>query len=138
VQNTDETNLRAQPFGVGHNFEHGGRAGAEKQVIQNPGVAQAERVQLMRQSKYDVEVRHTEQFLFSRSELALASLCLALRTVPVPAGIIRDGLITASGTSVDVPSQRRRGAAGDGPQHAQLLVVQPWALVHEAIALLAE
>jgi hypothetical protein len=40
----------------------------------------------MRQSEYDVEVWNAEQFLLSRSEPALASLCLALRTVPVPAG----------------------------------------------------
>jgi hypothetical protein len=39
---------------------------------------------------------------------------------------------------VDVPSEGRRAAAGDGPQHAQLLEVQPGALVHEAVALPAE
>ena len=96
MQNADETNLRTQPLGIGRHFEHSIRAGAEEQVIQNPGVAQTERVQLMRQGKYDVEVGNFEEFLFTRGEPALARLCLTLRTVPVPAGIIRDGLITAS------------------------------------------
>jgi hypothetical protein len=138
VQNADETNLRAQPFGVGRNFEHGGSAGAEKQVIQNPGVAQTETVQLMRQSEYDVEVWNAEQFLLSRSEPALASLCLTLRTVPVPAGVIGDGLMTALGALIDVAAQSRRSAASDSPQHAQLLEAQPGALAHESVALLAE
>jgi hypothetical protein len=92
----------------------------------------------MRQSEYDVEIWNVEQFLLSRGKPALASLRLALRTVPVSAGIIRDGLMTALGALIDVPSQGRRAAAGDCSQHAQLLEAQPGALVHEAVALLEE
>ncbi len=121
VQNADETNLRAQPFGVGRNLEHGISAGAEKQVIQNPGVTLTQRVQLVWQSEYDVEVWNFEEFLLSRGEPALASLCLTLRTVPVSAGIIRDGLMTALGALIDVTAKRRRAAASDCPEHAQLL-----------------
>jgi hypothetical protein len=40
----------------------------------------------MRQGEYDVEVRDAEEFFLSCGEPALASLCLALGTVPVPAG----------------------------------------------------
>jgi hypothetical protein len=46
--------------------------------------------------------------------------------------------MTALGTLIDVPSQRRCAAAGDSPQHAQLLKVQPRALIYEAVALLVE
>jgi hypothetical protein len=46
--------------------------------------------------------------------------------------------MTALGALIDVPSQRRRAAVSDRPQHAQLLEVQPGALVHEAVALLVE
>jgi len=92
----------------------------------------------MRQGEYYVEVRNFEEFPFARGEPALASLCLTLRAVPVPAGIIRDGLMTALGALIDVSSQGRCAAAGDCPQHAQLLEVQPRALVHEAVALLVE
>jgi hypothetical protein len=46
--------------------------------------------------------------------------------------------MTALGTLIDVPSQRRCAAAGDSPQHAQLLKVQPGALSYEAVALLVE
>jgi hypothetical protein len=102
VQNADEANLRAQPFWIGRHFEHGVSAGAEKQIVQNPGIAQAERVQLMWQGEHDVEVRNVEEFFLSCCEPALASLCLTLRAVPVPAGIIRDGLMTALGALIDV------------------------------------
>jgi hypothetical protein len=92
----------------------------------------------MRQSEYDMKVRNFEKFLFSCGEPALASLCLALWTVTIPAGIIRDGLMTALGALIDMASQGGRAAASNCPQHAQLLEVQPRALVHEAVALLVE
>jgi len=44
VQNAEEANLRTQAFRVCRNFEHGGSAGAEEQIIQGPGVAQTQRV----------------------------------------------------------------------------------------------
>ena len=40
----------------------------------------------MRQGEYDVEVGDAEEFFLSCGEPALASLCLTLRAVPVPAG----------------------------------------------------
>ena len=92
----------------------------------------------MRQGEYDVEVRDAEEFFLSCGEPALASLCLALGTVPVPAGVIRDGLMTALRTLIDVAAQRGRSAASDCPQHTQLLVIQPGVLIDEAVTLLAE
>ena len=92
----------------------------------------------MRQSEYDVEVRDAEEFFLSCGEPALASLCLALWAVPVPAGVIRDGLMIALRTLIDVAAQRGGAAASDCPQHTQLLVVQPGILFNEAITLLAE
>ena len=92
----------------------------------------------MRQGEYDVEVRDAEEFFLSCGEPALASLCLALWAVPVPAGVIRDGLMIALRTLIDVAAQRGGAAASDCPQHTQLLVVQPGILFNEAITLLAE
>ena len=92
----------------------------------------------MRQGEYDVEVGDAEEFFLSCGEPALASLCLALWTVPVPAGVIRDGLMTALRTVIDVAAQRGRSAASDRAQHTQLLVTQPGILFDEAITLLAE
>src|SRR5207248_5923035 len=66
------------------------------------------------------------------------SLRLALHAMSIAAGVIRDGLIIATGTLVNVTTQLRRAAAGDSPQHGELLEVQPRALFQEAITLPAE
>jgi hypothetical protein len=92
----------------------------------------------MRQGEYDVEVGDAEEFFLSCGEPALASLCLALWTVPVPAGVVRDGLMTALRTLIDVAAQRGGAAASDRSQHTQLLVIQPGVLIDEAVTLLAE
>ena len=92
----------------------------------------------MRNGEDQMEIRQIEQFSLSGCNPALASLCLTLRSVPVPAGIIRDGLMTALRTLIDVAAQRRRAAASDRAQHTQLLIVQPGVLFNEAITLLAE
>src|SRR4051794_23553390 len=55
-------------------------------------------IQLMRQRKHDVKITDVQQLLFSRFEPVLACLCLALGAVPIPAGVIRDGLVPATGT----------------------------------------
>ena len=92
----------------------------------------------MRQGEYDVEVGEAEEFFLSGAEPALASLCLALWAVPVPAGVIREGLMTALRTLIDMAAQRGRSAASDRPQHTQLLITQPGVLFDEAVTLLAE
>src|ERR1017187_6537911 len=92
----------------------------------------------MRQGEYDVEVGDAEEFLLSCGEPALASLCLAFGTMPIPAGVIRDGLMTALRTLIDMAAQRSGAAASDRSQHTQLLVIQPGVLIDEAVTLLAE
>ena len=74
----------------------------------------------MRQGEYDVEVRDAEEFFLSCGEPALASLCLALGAVPVPAGVIRDGLMTALRTLIYVAAQRGGAATLDRRHHLQL------------------
>jgi hypothetical protein len=138
VEDTDEADLCSEPLWVGCDFEHGGRTGAEEQVIQSPCIRATESVQFMRQREDNVKVRNGQEFSFACSEPALASLCLALRAVPVSAGVIRDGLMVASRTPIDMAAQSRSPAAPDGVQDAQLLVAQPRTSIDEAVALLAE
>jgi hypothetical protein len=106
VQDTDEPNLRAQSFGVCRNLQHGGGAGMEEQIVHDPGVTLAKSIQLMWQREDDVEGGDSEKFFFPCGEPALASLRLTLRAVPVSAGVIRDGLMTALRTSIDVAAER--------------------------------
>lgn len=138
MEDRDEPNLRAESLRLGRDFQHGRGAGTKQQIVHHPRVVPTEGVPLMRQGEYDVEVGDAEEFFLSCGEPALASLCLALGTVPVPAGVIRDGLMTALRTLIDVAAQRGRPAASDRAQHTQLLVTQPGILFDEAITLLAE
>jgi hypothetical protein len=66
---------------------------------------------------------HTKQFLLSRGEPALTRLSLALGTVSVSAAVVRDGLVAATRTIIDMPAQSGCAAAGDSFQHFELLVI---------------
>ena len=64
----------------------------------------------MRQREDHMEVGHAEHFFFSRGEPALARLRLALWAVAVAAAVIRDGLMAAAWTVIDMSAQSRCAA----------------------------
>ena len=86
-------------------------------------------VQRMRQSKDDMEVGHGEQVLLTPRKPALARLGLTLRAVPVAARIIRNGLEIAPRAGVQMASECSRSTCGDGPQHVQLMIAKPRAVL---------
>jgi hypothetical protein len=86
MENTDESDMRSQPLGIGRDFEHGCRARAEEQVVQDAGVVSAECIQFVRQREYDVKVSNRKQFALPRGNPPPASLRLALWTMTIPAG----------------------------------------------------
>src|SRR3954447_7425943 len=95
-----------------------------------------ERIQRVRQSKDDVKIGYGKQVLLAMPQPALARLCLTLRTVPVAARVIRDGLEITSRAGIQMAPERSRSTCGDGPQHAELLIAQPGAvLFSKAVAL---
>ena len=98
VQDAQEADLGSQVLRVGRDFEQCRRRWSETAGHRALRVALAKRIQLMRQREDHMEVRHAEHFLFAGGEPALARLRLALRAVPVAAGVIGDGLMAASGT----------------------------------------
>jgi hypothetical protein len=66
-------------------------------------------------------------------------LRLALRTVPVPARVIGDGLVTALRTGIDMTAQRSRAAALNGAKGLELLKVKASSIpIQETVALCAE
>ena len=96
VENAEEADLGSEVLGVGRNLEHGLSAGAKEQIVKQPWIALAERVQLVGQGKDDVEVGDAEQILFAPCQPSLACLGLALGTVAVATGIIGNGLVVAT------------------------------------------
>ena len=84
-----------------------------------------------------MEVADIQKLLFSRCKPVLACLCLALGTMPIAAGIKRDGLMPTTRTCIEMAAQRGCAAAADGSQHIQLLIAEPFSMtVYEALALL--
>src|SRR5579872_3277904 len=136
MQDAQKTDLSAQMLGIGRNLQHGGRAGLKQEVIEDTRIALTKRNQGVGQCEDYVEVRHAEQFLLSRGEPALARLRLALGAVAVAAAVVRDGLVAAAWTIIDMPAQSRSAALSDGAQHLHPLIAEMLAvLVHEPGAL---
>jgi hypothetical protein len=138
VQDTEESDLCTQMFRVARDGEQSLRAGAEQKPVDLALVPQRERRELVGQSGDDVRIACGQQFPAARLKPAIACIGLALGAVPVAEGVVRDGLMTALRTLIDMAAQRGRPAASDRPQHTQLLVIQPRILLDEAIPLLAE
>src|ERR1022692_2406761 len=66
-----------------------------------------------------------QQFFAAFGQPLVARVGLALRTVPVAAGVERDGLMAASGTAIQVATERGRAAKLDGVPYAQMAPRQP-------------
>ena len=89
----------------------------------------------MRQRENDVHVGHVEQLALAGVEPALPRLRLALRAVPIPARVVRDGLMSAGVTPIEMPTERGGATARDRTEHRALLHAQPWMLLDEGVTL---
>jgi hypothetical protein len=96
VQDGEEADFSPEVPGVGGNFEQGLSGGAEEQIVEQPRVPLAERVQLVGQGKDNVEVWDAEKVLFASCEPTVARLRLAFGTVSVATGVIGDGLVVTT------------------------------------------
>src|SRR3954469_22415981 len=105
---------------VCRNLQQGCSAGAKQQAIQDALVLIGEGGKLMRDCEYDMRIRDRQQFAGSLCDPSVAGAGLASRTVPVATRVIRDGLVTAAGATVDVTAQSGGTAALDREQHSDL------------------
>jgi hypothetical protein len=86
-----------------------------------------------------MKVRQVEQLLFPAGKPSLACLRLTLWAMPVPAGVEREGRMTAPGAVIERAAQSRRTAALNGAQHFQLLIAEPESVLgNEAVTLRAK
>ena len=72
------------------------------------------------QGEHDVEVGHRQQLGLARLEPFGARQALALRAVPIAAGVVGATNQSAIGTVLDMPAQRRRPARLDRRHDAAL------------------
>ncbi len=95
VKDAEKANLGSEAPGICGNFHQRLRTAAEQQPIHHLFVLQCQGRQLMGKREYDMSVGRRKQFGAPRRQPAVARLALALRAVPVPAGVIRDGSMAA-------------------------------------------
>ena len=72
-----------------------------------------------------MEVRGGQELATPRLQPLVAGVGLALGTVSVAARIERVGPISAADTAIAMPAQGGGSAAGDGPQHFEMLSGDP-------------
>lgn len=120
VEHTQETDLCAKMLRIGGNLQQGRCAGAKQEVVDDPLVVQGQPRQLVGDGKDDVYVVDWQQFLAASGEPLVASVSLALWTVPGAAGVERDGLIATLAAAVQMAAERRSAAMLDGEKSAEM------------------
>ena len=120
MQNAEEADLGTEMLGIGSDFQQGCGAGLEQEREENPLVLPDQRDQRVRHAEDQVIVAHRQQFLLAGAQPLLAGVGLALRTVAISAGVVRDGLMAAANTLIAMPAERGRAAAFDGAEHLEL------------------
>jgi hypothetical protein len=107
-------------------------------VIEDGGVARAERIEPVREREHDVDVRDVEELPLAGRQPPGASLGLTLRTVPVPTRVVRDGPMSTRRAVIEMSAERRGPAPRQRAQHGALLHTQPAMLLDERLSLRAE
>ena len=131
MQNAEHADLGTQMLGIARHLEGRLCAGRKQQIVKQARVFQRQHVEFVRHGEDHVKVTSGQQFLFARGEPALAGLGLALRAMPVTAGVIGDGSVddrSVSGHTRDTHPDGRPAPAVrqllDGAERFQLLIAE--------------
>src|SRR5438094_8314871 len=100
-------------FGIGRDGENGLRGGLEQQIVDDCLILIGELGDCRREREDHVEVWHRQELGLALGEPALCRRALALRTMPVAAGIVSDGRVGAVLTARDMAAERRGTTALD-------------------------
>ena len=96
VKDAEESDFRTEALRIAGDFQQRLGARAEQQGINLAFVLQGQRRKLPGQGKDHVDVARGQQFFSPRFQPAVARVSLTLRTMPVAARVVRDGLMSAS------------------------------------------
>ena len=121
MEHAKKPDLCSQMLRVAGEFEQRRCAGTEEQIVKQPLVLQDKSREFVRQGEDDVEVRNWQQLNRSLSHPSDACVPLAPWTVPVPARVVRDGLMAAARALITMAAQGRSAASGDGIEHLAML-----------------
>ena len=120
VQHGGEPDARAEMLGVGCNGDQGLGRDLEQQVIDDRLVVIGDVGDRSRQGEDDMEVGNWQQFGLAVGQPLLGSDGLALRTMPVAAGIVGDAQVGALRAAFDMAAQSSGAASFDRGHHPPL------------------
>ena len=125
MEHAEEADFGAEMAGIAGDFEQRFGTGPEQEIVDDLLVLQGQRGEPPRKGEDDMDVGGGQEFAAARLQPTVASGGLTLGTVPIPAGIVRDGTIPAAGTLIPMPAQGGGAAALDGRQHFEMLAGDP-------------
>ncbi len=111
VQHGDEADVGTEMLRVGSDGLEGVGGRREQQAVEFALVLQRQRGELGRQGEHDVELRDRQQIVAAILQPGGALVSLALRTVAVAAGVVRDAHFATGIAGIDVAAELG-GAAG--------------------------
>ena len=124
MEHGDEADLGAEMLRVGGDPAQRLGGGSEQDGVDRLLVLEGDLGHRCGQREHDVEVRRRQQLGLPGLEPCGTRLSLALRTVPVAAGVIGMTYEAAIGAELGVAAQRRRPAQRDGAHHPPLDAAQ--------------
>ena len=87
MQDAEESDLRAQMFGIGRDLQQSRGAGAEQKIVDDLLVLQSYPGEFVRDGEHDMHVAHWQKLFIAIGEPSVAGVGLTLRTMPRPAGV---------------------------------------------------
>jgi len=122
VQYGGEPDARAEVVGVRRDGDQGLGGGFEQQVIDDRLVVIGNVGDRSRQGENDMKIGHGQEFGPAVGEPLLGRGGLALRAVPIAAGVVADAQVGAVLAAFDMTAQRPHGTSpwAEGPRSAAL------------------
>src|SRR5215472_2703075 len=99
MQDAEKPDLGAEMFGIRRHFQQGGSGGIEQKSEQDLFVLPHQWDKQVRHAEDEMKIVHRQQLLLALGEPLLASVSLAFRTMPIPAGVVGDAGDIRSGYS---------------------------------------
>src|SRR5262245_6152072 len=138
VEDAQHANFGAEMFRIRRDLTECRGARLKEPGVQTGAISIDQWQERMWHGEDDVYIRHVEELALTCVQAALAGLRLAFRAVAIPTRVVRDGLMPAGATPVEMPPERRRATAHDGAEHGVLLHAEPGMLLDEGVALRME
>jgi len=124
VEDGEATDLGSKMLGILSNVLEGLRDAAKEQAIEWAWVLQRQRPKVVRQGKDDMRVGRLEEFALPGRKPGGLGSAMTCGATPVPARVVRLGLVAAVVTLRDMAPEGRGPAHGDGAQGPVLLARQ--------------